>query len=102
MESGRCAKSWGTGKCHSCFKLKEKVDSKNCVEVPLGDLGKNQNWIVHEKPGKKQETKDTAITRRQHNFTQNWPYLPKLTFPFDYNEIRTSTMHFTMYLTIFL
>lgn len=53
MESGRCAKSWGTGKCHSCFKLKEKVDSKNCIEVPLGDLGKNQNWIVREKPEKK-------------------------------------------------
>lgn len=56
VENGRCAKSWGTGKCHSCLKLKKKAHLKSCTEVTLGDPGKNQNWfikgIVHEKPGK--------------------------------------------------
>lgn len=48
------------------------------------------------------QEKNTAIARRQQNFTKNWPYLPKLIFPFDYTNIQTSTMHFIRFLMKFL
>lgn len=72
MENGRCAKNWGTGKCHSCFQSEEEGRFK---KLYTGRLGKNPKWlikgIVHEKP-----ERETAITRRQQNFTHNWSYLP--------------------------
>ena len=27
------------------FNLKKKVDSKNCIQVTLGELGKNPKWL---------------------------------------------------------
>lgn len=76
MENGRYAKNWGTGKCHSCFQIEEEVRFKKLYR---GHLGKNQKWFIKEIVHEKAE-KETEITRRQQNFTQNWPYLPKLVF----------------------
>lgn len=99
MENGRCAKNCGTGKCHSCFPTEEEGRFKKLYRGHLGRSWEKSEMfikgIVHDKP-----ERETAITRRQQNFTQNWPYLPKLIFSFDYTETWTSAMHFMRSLMI--
>lgn len=54
------------------FQIEREVDSKNCIEVPLGDLGKNQNWIVREKPEKNTKNKRDCNHQEAAKFYSEW------------------------------
>lgn len=92
MENGRCTKGsegaggGGMANVTHVFKMKKKVDSKIVYRSPREILGKIKNGLL--------KGIFMGSTKRQQNCTQNWPYLPKLIFPFDYTKMQTSTMHF--------